>query len=101
MITELEFEVLKIVYMHECHDGCDPLNHPVWSDSWFTKAQTGAVSSCSKKGLVGTDGKGRDATIWITQAGMDAYFENRKEFAKVKTYRRHTPSGVQEFTKEI
>lgn len=55
------------------HDGKWPVNNPVWSKGTFNKELTGALSSCSKKGWILSFGSGDDATIQITQAGMDAY----------------------------
>jgi len=57
---------------------------PVWSSS-VTDASVGIdaasmggiIASLSNKGLVGGQNSGREAVVWLTDAGLSAYNANR------------------------
>lgn len=76
-LTTLEREVIMLVWNSDYHDGKYPVNNHVWSDHLFSKEQTGAVSSCVKKGYLGVQHvtAGGD-TIWVTQEGAHMVFNN-------------------------
>jgi len=80
-LTENEIKVLNAI----CHNfyGDGPGDH-IWSDSINDshkpsgiegKALSGVVSSLTQKGMVETGGDKKDATCWVTEAGMN-YFKN-------------------------
>ena len=73
-LTELEKQVIEGINNSDYGDG---LGDPIWSGSENcaisgTKEITGVYSSLSKKGLIGVDGKGKDAQVWLTEAGIEA-----------------------------
>jgi hypothetical protein len=73
MLTDYERKVLKAILESDFQNGY-PVVYPVWmitsEDTGIEgRAHSGAVSSCSKKGYVWTDGE----TISITQLGYDTY----------------------------
>lgn len=76
-LTKNEKTLLFAIKNSEFHDGQNPLNNAVWTDCVCecfnnTKTASGTMSSLVKKGLAESQGKGRDAVCWITQAGLDA-----------------------------
>lgn len=80
-ITEKELEVLKGIDDNEFGDG---LSDAIWTASLSDdvdmdkKSFSGVVSSLTKKGLVGgelVERVGSEATIYMTQEGIDAYIE--------------------------
>ena len=77
--TELELKVMSNIIKSDYNDGHFPVGHQVWSQGFFTKEQTGACSSCVKKGWVGTLENGRNSTIWVTKEGLLAYLEGCSE----------------------
>jgi len=84
-LTENEIKVLNAI----CHNfyGDGPGDH-IWSDSINDshkpsgiegKALSGVVSSLCQKGMVETGGDKKDATCWVTEAGMDYFLVRRWE----------------------
>jgi hypothetical protein len=71
-LTDLEKQVLEGI---NNSDYGDQLGDVIWSGTENcaisgTKTIAGVYSSLSKKGLVGTDGKGSDAQVWLTELGV-------------------------------
>lgn len=83
-LTALEIEVLGAIANNDFMDGltgADAIGKEIWSDcinqkqSIVTNAQLpGVVSSLSKKGLIKCAGSARDATIWMTAQGVEAFW---------------------------
>jgi hypothetical protein len=71
-LTANEINLLAAILRNEFHDGCPPVDNPIWVDcidGWSDTAKFGGVmASLTKKGLAGTDGE----SCWISQAGFDA-----------------------------
>jgi predicted MarR family transcription regulator len=71
-LTDLEKLVLEGI---NNSDYGDDLGDPIWSWSINCtvkgKARSGVVSSLSQKGLVGSNGSGKDDTVWLTPIGVE------------------------------
>lgn len=76
-VTDLECQVLKNVCTSDYGDGYTPQERVKvqiwgWSATDSRKDLVGALGSCVKKGLCGSNGeKGNDATVWLTKLGAD------------------------------
>lgn len=73
-ITDKEYELIRDIVQHNEYGerGCLD-NHP-WS--WAvceTKSRAAVLGSLIKKGLANQEGKGNDASCWLTEAGKQAY----------------------------
>jgi hypothetical protein len=71
-LTQLEKEVLEGINNSNYGDelGCAIWSWSIKHPTAGTKVISGVVSSLSKKGLTGHDGRGDDQTIWLTEEGM-------------------------------
>jgi hypothetical protein len=78
--TDAELRAIRGVYESDFQDGSPRENNQVWDwsgDKYITgKAYSGAISSCVKKGFIGSSGGrcgGEDGTVWLTASGVEAY----------------------------
>ena len=77
--TDLEKRVIEYYLYNDWNDGLEPVGQPTRfideRDVHMTPGQlSGVVSSCVKKGFVTVNGKGKDKTITLLEAGEDFYF---------------------------
>lgn len=84
-VTALERKILIAIRTSEYQDATeekDYIGHHVWSHylchDLLPRHLSGVIASLSKKRLVTTDREGKDATIALTQAGLDASKETQQ-----------------------
>ena len=78
-MTDLEKRVIEYCIYNDWNDGLAPVGQPTKfideRDVHMTPGQLSrVVSSCVKKGFVTVNGKGKDKTITLLDAGEDFYF---------------------------
>lgn len=65
-ITAKEAQALAKIYNSDYHDGEQPVGNPVWSEAG-TKGEGAVHASLIEKGLIGHQGKGSEAQVWLTE----------------------------------
>lgn len=79
-LTDKEVKMLQNIAWNDFMDGVFEADNPVWSNCLdqgpngaFTNAASfgGIVVSLVKKGLVDSDGDGKDGCVWLTEAGLE------------------------------
>jgi len=96
-ITENEFSFIKSLVDHNEYGEKGNLDNCPWSwavtDSKHKKA--GTLGSLVKKGYCGQDGKGEDATCWLTEEGKKAYLIHFGAYGiNPSTFPDSAPNGV-------
>lgn len=81
-LTAKEQGVFLDIFRDEYSDGSDDPHPWSWSVVGGSKSRAGVLSSLVKKGLVGCQGEGRDASCWYTDAGK-ALFQELRAAGKV------------------
>jgi hypothetical protein len=81
MLTENQVQLLERIVFDQYQDGCDPVGLMVWSWSpcaGLGRKAGGIVSGAVQAGLVDQEGAGQEASLAITQKGLDALLAHHK-----------------------
>ena len=80
MLTDKEKELFLDIADDEYSNGEEEDSCPwSWSVVGGSKSRAGVLSSLVKKGFVGCEGEGRDASCWYTDAGKVLFRQLRSE----------------------